>query len=117
MKERVIRMYFNNELRFESDEQAREFYYALGRMCAYGVNGDNPGLSVVNMTIDRNEVTGAYYPQLTRVEGSYEVNRKFYELDDAFKPFMTSEHGRAFVMGAVPRPETPSMKFHYSFHS
>jgi hypothetical protein len=118
MKERIIRMYFADELRFNSDEQAREFYYALGRMCAFGANDGRPGLSVVNVTIDRrDEITGAFYPQLERVEGSYETNKKFYAIDDAFKPFITDKNGHVFVMGAIPRTDTENNKFYYSFHT
>jgi hypothetical protein len=120
MKERVIRMYCGADLKFDSEDEAREFYYALGRMCAYGINGDTPGVGVVNLTIDHRkykEITAAFHPPMQRLEGSYEINKKFYNLDDAFKPFTTGEEGHVFVMGAIPRPETATEKFHYSFHS
>ncbi|PPC99612.1 MAG: hypothetical protein CTY35_03480 [Methylotenera sp.] len=120
MKERVIKMYFSGDLKFDTDEQAHEFYHALGRMVAYGINGTLPGLSAVSIGIDtRQEITGAYYPQRHRVEGSYGDNKPFYALDDTLDHFMgkSKELGHVFVMGAVPRPETPNTKFHYSFHT
>ena len=120
MKERIIKMYYQpEELRFETDDEANAFYYALGRMAAYGLNGDKDGLAIVNMVIDkRKEITCAYYPPRKRADyGTYSENKIFYDLDAAFTPFTNNELGHVFVMGAVPRAETDTIKFHYSFHS
>lgn len=120
MKERIIKMYYQpDELRFETDDEANAFYYALGRMAAYGLNGDKKGLAIISMVIDkRKEITCAYYPPRSpTVAGAYSDNKMFYDLEAAFTPFTNSELGHVFVMGAVPRAASEVNKFHYSFHS
>lgn len=120
MKERIIRMFYQpEELKFETDDEAREFYHALGRMAVYGLNGDPEGLSIINMVVDkRKEITCAYYPSRKRADyGTYSENKIFHDLDAAFTPFTNNELGHVFVMGAVPRAATETDKFRYSFHS
>lgn len=122
--QRIISLtYFEGDLpTFPTDDEARDWFYALGRMVAYGLIREPASEDTVQLTtvqLDRTEITGVFFPKMVAHNLKWEDGSNRYSGStkaevDAFVDGLgeKTQPTRPFVMGAVKGHDGK-----YGFHS
>jgi hypothetical protein len=120
---RIIDLWVSDpsKVRFESDEEYRNFLQAVGYAVMYGTfsrDKDHNTTGVVNVGIDRElEITVAHFrPEEFEDVATYAEHAKFYRLDEALDGFRQKEHRPPFVMGGIPRQREGKVR-EWEWHS
>lgn len=123
--QRIISLtYFEGDIpTFPSEVEARDWFYALGRMVAYGLIREPASEDTVQLTtvqLDRTEINAAYFPKVPAYPEKHEGgggNKYLHSNKEAVDVFVNgltekTQPTRPFVMGAVKGHDGK-----YGFHS
>ena len=106
IRERILRIHIDDgSLKFDTDEQIKEFQYQLGRSASYGMtSGANDGMELLEMFIsgESRTISTALFPPIPWMPmGEPESHAPFLELSAALDAFRVGEPSIVFT----PTPE------------